>query len=399
MTAPTPAAAVLEPDPELLAWCEVSEAALANNMAAFRARTGPDVRLGVVVKSDAYGHGLVLASRAFLAAGADWLIVNSLGEAEALRAAHIDAPIYIVGHVPPASARRLVATGARAIVYDPEVLRAFSAAAVAAGCRVPVHIKIETGNHRQGLELPDALALGVLAASLPGITLEGISTHYADIEDTTDRSFAELQLQRFRDAEAAFARAGLPLAVPNTANSAATLLQPATHGGLVRVGIAAYGLWPSRETLVSALAGVGDGGWGGFLPQLQPALAWRARLAQVKDVPRGAWIGYGRTFRATHAMRIAIVPVGYHEGYDRRLSNLGHVLIHGERAPVRGRVCMNMMMVDVTDIPDAREGSIATLLGVDGAERVTAEDLAGWMQSINYEVVARIHPVMPRLPV
>ncbi len=390
---------------EALAWCEISTSALAHNVACFRRRVGEGVRLGVVVKADAYGHGLALASRAFIDAGADWLIVNALFEAEALRAAGLAAPVYVVGNVPPWHAERAVLAGARLVVYDPEVVRALASAAAATGREARIHLKIETGNHRQGLTLRDALALGRLAASLPGVVVEGLSTHFADIEDTTDHGFASAQLARFREAEAAFREAGLPVSVPNTANSAAALLQPGTHGGLVRVGVAAYGLWPSRETRVAAMAPAapeaapGDGVWGGFHPELRPAMVWRARLVQVKRVPRGAWIGYGRTYRATSDLRIAIVPVGYHEGYDRRLSNLGHVLVDGIRAPVRGRICMNMMMVDVTDIPGAEVGSIATLLGVDGDEAITADDLASWMGTIHYEVVSRIHPSVPRVAV
>jgi alanine racemase len=391
-----------DPSGGALAWCEVSTSALAHNVRCFRRRVGSEVRLGVVVKADAYGHGLALASRAFVEGGADVLVVNALFEAEALRAAGLSAPVYIVGNVPAWHAERAVATGASLVVYDADVVRALSAAAVATGREVAVHLKIETGNHRQGLPLPEALALGQLVASLPGLVIEGITTHFADIEDTTDHSFAASQLARFREAEVAFREAGLTVATPNTANSAAALLQPATHGGLVRVGIGAYGLWPSRETRVAAMAPASEapsGAWGGFHPELRPALAWRARLVQVKAVPRGAWIGYGRTFRATSELRVAIVPVGYHEGYDRRLSNLGHVLVDGVRAPVRGRICMNMMMVDVTDIPTARTGAVATLLGVDGDEAVTADDLAAWMGTIHYEVVSRIHPSVPRVAV
>ena len=137
-------------------------------------------------------------------------------------------------------------------------------------------------------------------------------------------------------------------------------------------------------------------GEGGLLPTLRPAMSWRARIVQVKSVPAGAYVGYGRTYRTTHSSRIAVVPVGYHEGYDRRLSNLGHVLIRGVRAPIRGRVCMNMTMVDVTHVPKARAGDIATLLGDDGDESITAERLSDWMGTINYEAVSRIHPTIER---
>jgi len=381
-----------------LSWCEVSTTALEANARAFKSRVG-DGRLGVVVKAEAYGHGLVLAARAFLRGGADWLVVNAIHEAVSLREAGVDAPIYVVGNVPAFQARLAVEHDLRVILYDRDVARALSQAARDMNRVARVHIKIETGNHRQGLALEDALGLArYLGDNLKGIEIEGVSTHYADIEDTTDHRFAMLQVERFEAAVAAFRAAGFPVPMTNTANSAATILWPRTHGAVVRVGLAAYGLWPSTETYAAALALPEQReGRGGFLPDLVPALSWRARIVQVKDVPAGAWVGYGRTYRCTHSTRIAVIPVGYHEGYDRRLSNLGHALVGGVRAPIRGRVCMNMAMIDVTDHSDAKVGDVVTLLGADGDERISAEDLARWCGTINYEIVSRIHPVIPRL--
>jgi len=387
-------------------WCEVDVEALAANVRTFRNRLARGSLLGIVVKSNAYGHGLAGASRAFVAAGADWLITNTVGEAVALRRARFDVPIYVTGYVSPAQAHLVAESQARVVVYDAEVVRALAAAGAAAGWVVPVHIKIETGNHRQGLEVGDALALAALVRSLAetggGVRLEGIATHFADVEDTTDHRFARLQRDRFEEAARAFEAAGFHDLMRHASNSAATILWPETHLSLARVGIASYGLWPSTETYATMLqahatgAQVGRGG-GRFVPVLEPALTWRARVAQVKDVPRGGFVGYGRTYRATSPSRLAVVPVGYFEGYDRRLSNLAHVLIDGERAPVRGRVCMNMIMVDVTHIPNVRAGDVVTLLGADGDEAVTADQLAAWMHTINYEVVSRIHPDVPRL--
>jgi len=386
-------------DPSLLGWCEVSRGALAANVRELRRRVGPDVRLGVVVKSDAYGHGLVPAAETFVAAGADWLVVNALHEATRLRAAGLSAPIYVAGAVPPAAAAAVVAADVRVVAYDAALVDVLAAAGRAAGRAVPLHIKVETGNHRQGLTIADAVALGHHIASTPGVVLEGLATHYADIEDTTDHRFAMAQLDTFAAAAAAFAEAGLDVPIHHSANSAATILWGRTHGELVRAGLASYGLWPSAEThaVAVALEQRERDGRGGFMPTLTPALAWKARLVQVKDVPVGGYVSYGRTFRATYPMRVAVVPVGYYEGYDRRLSNLGHALVRGVRAPIRGRVAMNMTMLDVTHIPDVRVGDVATLLGPDGDERVSAEDLAGWMGTINYEVVSRIHPSVPRV--
>ncbi|NET60676.1 MAG: alanine racemase [Symploca sp. SIO2E6] len=379
-------------------WCEVSRQALQSNVATLRQRIGADVTLGVVVKADAFGHGIIPCAREFVAAGVDWLIVNFAYEAMALRQAGIQAPIYICGNVSAAQAPLVAQSQARIVLYDPEIVKAMAQAGKAANYTIPVHLKLETGTHRQGISLQEALELAQLVSQLEGVELEGLTTHYADIEDTTDHRFAHQQLVLLQEAREVFQQAGLDVPMVHSANSAATILWPETHGSLVRVGIAAYGLWPSRETYATVLQNYATRGEG-FIPNLQPVLSWRARVVQVKDVPVGGYVSYGRTFRATYPMRIAILPLGYHEGYDRRLSNLSHVLIKGVRAPVRGRICMNMMMVDVTHIQDVSVGTVATLIGTDGEEKVSAEQLASWMGTINYEVVSRIHPSQPRFVV
>ncbi|NJO78444.1 MAG: alanine racemase [Cyanobacteria bacterium RM1_2_2] len=376
-------------------WCEVSASAIRSNVEILRRRVGEQVVLGIVVKSDAYGHGLIPCAQAFLESGADWLIVNFAYEAVKLREAGIDAPIYICGNTSVAQAETVARTQARIAIYDLEVAQAMAKAGRESGHVIPAHIKIETGTHRQGLVLQDALELARQIDRLDGIRLEGIATHYADIEDTTDHRFALQQLACLQEAEQAFRQAGFALPIVQSANSAATILWNQTHAAMVRVGIAAYGLWPSKETYAKVLQTFAERGEG-FIPNLQPVLSWRARVVQVKTVPAGGYVGYGRTFRAPYEMKIAVLPIGYHEGYDRRLSSLGHVLVNGMRAPVCGRICMNMMMVDVTHIPHVKAGTVATILGSDGDERVSAEQLAAWMGTINYEVVARIHPSQSR---
>ena len=376
-------------------WCEISRKAIESNIDTLRKRITNNVILGVVVKADGFGHGIIPCAREFVAAGADWLIVNFAYEAQRLRQAGTTAPIYICGNVSAPQSDIIAETKARVVVYDRDVILALAAAGTKTGNPVPIHIKIETGTHRQGLPLNQAIELAQFASKLDGILLEGITTHYADIEDTTDHQFAHQQLSLLQNAKKAFQNAGLDVAMVHSANSAATILWPETHGSMVRVGISAYGLWPSRETYATVLQNYATRN-NGFIPNLQPVLSWRARVVQVKEVPTGAYIGYGRTFRATHPMKIAILPLGYHEGYDRRLSNLAHVIIKGVRSPVRGRICMNMMMVDVTHIPGVKVGDIATLLGSDGEERVSAEQLASWMGTINYEVVSRINSSQPR---
>ena len=362
----------------------------------------------MVVKADAYGHGLAVVVPA-LAPLVDWLIVNSASEAAAVRRFERDVPVYSCGPLLPFEAATIVEARARTVVVDMDVVRALGACSVAAGAVTPVHIKVETGTHRQGLVVADLAAFARAVGDVDGVVVEGITTHYADIEDTTDHRFADRQREQLEAARDAILEAGLLRPLLHSANSAATLLDARTHADLVRVGIATYGLWPSRETQAAWLEHrLREGGSlpphavdddSHAVPTLHPVLSWRARLTQVKEVPAGGYVGYGRTYRATHASKIAIVPVGYHEGYDRRLSNVGHVLVDGVRCPVRGRVCMNMIMVDVTDVPTARMGSVATLLGTDGDERVSAEQLASWMGTIHYEVTSRIHGALPRLAV
>jgi len=371
-------------------WCEVDRAALAGNVGAFRALVGREVLLAPAVKANAYGHGLTLAARAFLEGGADWLCVHALYEARELRGAGIDAPLHLLGPLDPGGAAEALSLGCRVVLYDPATLDALASAA---GPDRParVHLKVETGTQRQGLPPAEALALGRRAAGLEHVEVEGACSHFANVEDTTDHTYARWQLAVFDEFLGAAAAAGLDLRLSHFSNTAAALLWPETWYDLVRLGIGAYGMWPSNETKVAAaLAGRLEA------VRLVPALTWKTRIAQLKEVPAGEYLGYGLTYRCTHPTRIAVLPVGYYDGYDRRLSNQAHVLVAGRRAPVRGRVCMNLTMCDVTDVPEARVGDEVVLLGRSGEEVIPAELLAGWIGTINYEVTTRIHERVPR---
>jgi len=379
--------------PGTVTWLEIDVGALASNVRAFAGRLGT-ARLAAVVKSEAYGHGVALVAPAAVRAGASWLAVWGANEGIPLRRlVGPDVPILCLGHTPPADLEAAVASDLRLTLYDASAIPSLGRAARAARRTARVHLKLETGTHRQGLEVDDALALARAVAAEPGVELEGLSTHYADIEDTTDHAFADAQLERFAQGAARLAAEGFRPAVRHTACSAAAVLFPATHFDMARVGISLYGLWPSRETLVSAR----ERGLSGFA--LAPVMAWKALVAQVKEVPAGGYVSYGRTWRAQRRTRIAVIPAGYFEGYPRSLSGRAHVLLHGRRAPVLGRVCMNMFMVDVTDVPEARAGDVAVLLGRSGDEVVTAEALAGWAGTIHYEIVARVNPQLPRVAV
>lgn len=378
---------------EPLSWCEIDRQALSHNLRELRRVTGPGPLFAPVVKANAYGHGLALASRAFVAAGADWLCVNELSEAVALRGAGITVPILVVGHVPRADMATAAELSLRVVVYDRGAVDAAGEAGRRFGRPVPLHVKVETGNNRQGLPHEEALALARHVSSTPGVVLEGASTHFADIEDTTDHSFAESQLARFVELVTACRAEGMALPVCHCANSAAAILWPRAAFDMVRVGLAAYGMWPSKETYISALEAHRHD------LSLTPALTWKTRIAQVKSVPAGSFVGYGRTFQTTHDTLLAVLPIGYYDGYDRRLSNQAHVLIDGHRAPVRGRVCMDFVMVDVTDVPAVHPEQEVVLLGGSGPARLHAEQLAAWIGTINYEVTTRIHERIPRVEV
>jgi len=371
----------------VLNWVELDAGAIRNNVEEFRRRVGPSVLLGAVVKSNAYGHGMREVAGIALEAGAGWLCVNSLEEALALRGSWPETPILIMGYVPLEGLDLVVEHGLRPVVYNPETLERLERHGEGQRRKVRIHLKVETGTHRQGVLEADLPAFVAKVRASRWIELEGVTTHFANIEDTTDHGFAEGQIRAFQRI------LGLvgPVPVRHAACSAATLLFTRTHLDLARIGIALYGLWPSKETYVSCLER------GKPTLDLKPALTWKTRIAQLKTVPEGGYVGYGCAYRATRPTRIAVLPVGYHEGYDRGLSGVAHVLLRGKRAPVRGRVCMNMCMVDVTDIPDVALEDEAVLLGAQGDERISAEQLAAWCGTISYEIVSRIHPALPRI--
>jgi alanine racemase len=377
----------------VLNWVEIDAAALRNNVAEFKRRLGAGARLGAVVKSNAYGHGMIEVARIAASSSADWLCVNSADEGAALRDAGLALPILVMGYVPLAALDTVVERSLQPVVYNVATLERLDALARARGATVGVHVKVETGTHRQGVLEADVPSFVEKIEACRGLALAGVTTHFANIEDTTNHDFAESQIAAFaRIADRIAARHRAPL-LRHTACSAAVLLFNRTHLDLARVGISLYGLWPSKETYVSCLER------GKPSLDLRPVLSWKTRIAQVKPVPEGGYVGYGCAWRATRPTTIAVLPVGYYEGYDRELSSLAHVLIRGKRAPIRGRICMNMCMVDVTDIPGAALEDEVVLLGRQGDERITAEQLAGWSGTIAYEIVARIHPSLPRLVV
>ena len=373
-----------------LTWIEISKSSLENNIQQLRKIIGKKTILCPCVKANAYGHGLIETSKIFLNAGADWLSVNSVYEAQALRDAGIKSPLYILGYVPLDSINLAIELDCRLVVYNQGTLNAVSSASANTGNTAKIHLKVETGTNRQGILYNDLKEFAQIARTFNNIEIEGLSTHFANIEDTTDHSYAELQLKRFADAASSLKDAGVDIPILHCANSAATILFEKTRFNMVRPGIACYGMWPSPETYDAYIHEIKNG----F--KLTPALTWKAKISQVKSIPAGDPVGYGCTYKNEKDTKLAIIPVGYYDGYDRTITN-AHVLINDQIAPVRGRVCMNIIMADITDIPEVKIESEVVLMGRAKSTEVTAENFAAWAGTINYEATTRVNERIPRI--
>lgn len=372
---------------------EIAKRALVDNIGQFRRLIGPRRKFLAVVKANAYGHGLLEVAGIAVAAGVDWLGVNSVEEGTALRRAGIVAPVLVLGYAPLDSLEAAVAGDLRLTVYNRETVERLAELAARLRRTVRLHIKVETGTWRQGVDPKDLTAFVRDVRRRPGLAVEGVSSHFANIEDTTKHDYPRRQLASYRAAVRDLEAGGPRIPLRHMSCTASTILFPEPGFNLARVGIGLYGLWPSKETYLSCLLDSKE-------PlSLEPVLSWKAGIAQIKKVPAGADIGYGCTYRTTRPTRLAVVPVGYYDGYDRGLSNTAHILVRGRRAPVRGRVAMDFFTADVTDVPGAGLEDEVTLLGADGRERITAEDLAALAGTISYEILARINPLVPRIVV
>ncbi len=361
-------------------WIEIDRKALESNVDAFRAVITPGCALMVVVKANAYGHGLEVVAPV-VAKKADWLGVNSLEEALALEKLGIRLPVVILGHTPLEQLVTVVGHRFRQVVFRLDQLYALADAARHAGRDALVHIKIETGTNRLGVSTRDLKGFFRVLTGLSGLEVEGIYTHFANIEDTLDPAFAKLQLERFHEALQIAEKAGIQPRIVHSAATAGILLYPETHFSMVRLGIGTYGIWPSRETRIAARER-------GREISLEPALTWKTRVAQIKEVAAGDYVGYGLTYQATRKMKLAVIPTGYYDGYDRKLSNSGRALIHGRSVSVVGRVAMNMTMLDVTEADSAEDDEVV-LLGRQEEAEITAEEIAEKTQTIPYEFLAR----------
>ncbi len=355
-------------------WVEVDLDAIRHNVRTLKPE---GTELMAVVKADGYGHGDVAVARAALEAGAAWIGVALVEEGLRLRDAGIEAPVLVLSEFPPGSESVAIAAGLTPSLYSDAALERLSEAA--GGQEVAVHVKVDTGMHRGGVYPPEATTAFVDRAVSRGLRLEALWTHYASSSE--DELTTRVQLECFLAIVEEVRAAGYAPTLLHTANSGATILYPQTHLDLVRTGISMYGLRPA--------SGIGDG------LGLRPALSWRSRVALTKRLPAGERVSYGRRYRLERDANVATVPVGYADGYPRILSSRAGVLIRGRRCRVAGSVTMDQLIVDCGDVP-VEPGDDVVLLGRQGEETITAEQLACQAETISYEIVTGIGARVPR---
>lgn len=365
-------------------WAQIDLNALKWNMSRIRGLAGPDVKVAAVVKANGYGHGALEIMDALLEAGADVIVVSSVSEAVEMRKKYEMTPIMVLGATQKDSIPDAIRYGIIQTLTSEEQAMLISETASDIGLAASCHIKLDTGMNRIGFPVNEEAADTILRISqLPGIRVDGMFSHFATA-DEADKSFTRKQYERFCRMKEMLMERGLWIPVCHIANSAGIIDFPEAYMDMVRCGIITYGLYPSDEVDKSRI-------------ELKPAMELKARISHVKTIPEDAGISYGLTDTVKAGSVIATVPVGYADGYMRAFSNKADVLVKGQRARIRGRVCMDQLMIDVTHIPGVRTGDVVTLFGKDGNEEITLDELAALAGTISYELLCMIGRRVPRV--
>ncbi len=363
-------------------YATVNLAALAHNLSRIKRYLSPGCEVMAVVKANAYGHGALETAQALTRQGIGRFAVASLDEGIALRQAGLSASIVVLGALFEKQVSDLVAHRLTPVVSDGRILPSLAKAARTHPTPYPIHLKVETGMGRLGFSPEELLSILDNPILRSPLQVEGMMTHLADA-DGKDSIFTERQLGAFRTVLEQIRERGVTIPLVHTANSAAIVRFPDAHYSLVRPGIMLYGYHILPATVPT--------------PDLRPVLSLRTTIVQLRTIPRGGTVSYNGTFVAPRPTRIAVLPIGYADGYSRRLSHRGSVLIQGRRAPIVGLVCMDMIMVDVTDLASVQVGEIVTLIGQQGRESIWANEVADWIGTISYEVLCGIGSRVPRL--
>lgn len=371
--------------PTYRTWAEIDLDKIAANMRTIKNFVGEKTKVMAVVKADAYGHGYLNVSKVMLENGADYLGVAFIDEAEQLRGHGITAPILILGYTSRHDMQRLVEHNVMPTIYQTEDAEYLSILAMEAKKSVKVHIKLDTGMNRLGFvgTDPQAVAEILKISRLPGIEIEGIFTHFSKADETDD-SYSEMQFERFCKVCEKLEHTGLHIPVKHVCNSAGLIKYKSMHLDMVRPGIISYGLYPSEEVDKNIL-------------KLTPAMSIKTVVTRIQYISKGEKISYGGIFTAPRRMKIATIPIGYADGYLRVLSNHARVIAGGGYAPVVGRICMDQCMIDVTDVNTMDVEDEVTVIGKEGENEVTVDDLAKLTGSINYELLCLIGKRVPRV--
>lgn len=371
-------------NPARLRWAEIDLAALAHNVAELRARLRAGTGMAAVVKANGYGHGAVAVARTALAGGAEWLAVATVEEAAELRAAGLQAPLLVMGPVVPGGEDEALALDVRLCIYEASALERLARAADAAGTAARLHLKVDTGMARLGCSPDEALLLARRIVDHPSLELEGLWTHFADADDPSSPR-TQQQFERYLAVVANLASSGINVPILHCANSAAALLFPSTQLVLVRIGLPIYG-YASADAVDETV-------------KLRPVLSWKGRVVALHDLSAGDRVGYGGTFEAGARVRTATLSMGYADGYSRALSGRGMVLLGGRRARLVGRVSMDYVTADVTDIAEVALGDEAVFLGRQGDQEINAEEIARSLGTISWEVLTMIGTRVERVSV
>jgi alanine racemase len=353
------------------AWTEIDLGRLRRNLQLIRRDLPAKVKLLAVVKDEAYGHGALDVARIALEEGADCFGLSTLEEALSLREAGIKAPLLLLGERQEAELPWCVAHDLTVCVNESNTVRKLAKVAAAAGKRAPVHVKIHTGMSRYGVRWDEALSLIELICSEKSLLLEGAMTHFSQ-SDELDKTFANLQISRFDQVMAALAEKGIRVKYQHLCNSGGFLDLPQAHRDMVRTGILMFGIFPSSVCR--------------RIPGIEPVMSVKARIAAIQKLEPGEVVGYGMRYTAPSQRRIAVLPIGYGDGFPR-VRNQGGALIHGKRAPLVGGIAMDALMVDITDIPEAQMWDEAVVMGRQGNEEISVHDLAKLKGSVSYEVL------------
>jgi alanine racemase len=360
-------------------WAEVNLKRLEENLAAIRKKVAP-AKVMLVVKANAYGHGLVPVSKA-LAAKTDYVGVAVLEEGILLRQLGIRAPIIVLGGIWSEQIQRYLQYNLTLTASSVDRLEQINSVANHLGVKAKVHLKIDTGMERIGIHYYNAHLLQEAALKCKHVEIEGIFSHFANA-DSRDLTDARLQLERFNEVLRFYERRSLPMPIRHIANSAAVLQLPESYLDMVRPGIILYGVYPFPETELTL--------------EVKPALAWKSRVVYFKVVKSGHAVSYGSAWHSDHDVRVVTVPVGYGDGYFRSMSNRARVIIRGKKYQQVGRICMDQLMVNL-ESDSAYNGDEVTLLGETGGEKITAEDLAEWAGTIPYEILTNVNTRVPRV--